>query len=205
MTIRALIFDFGGVLVHMPETPLRHQWAQRLGVSISELEEMVFNSPVSQRALVGLVPEIAIWQGIARRFGLNDAAMQQFELDFWAGEVLDADFVALLQNARPHYRTAILSNAWSDAHSAFSGKFQLDQVVDLMIISAQEGIAKPDSRIYERTLARLDVQPHEAIFVDDRPENVAAAQALGIHAIRYESTPRVMAAIRALLDDHAPA
>ncbi len=205
MNIQAIIFDFGGVLVRMADTTSRRRWAERLGVPLGELEAMVFESEISRRAMVGLAPEIAIWQGIAQRFGLNDAAMAQCERDFWHGEQLDGELVALLHNARPHYRTAILSNAWSDARTAFTQKFRLHEAVDLMVLSAEEGIAKPDPRIYERTLQRLNVRPEEAIFVDDLAENVAAALALGIHALQYRNTPQTIAHVRALLDGHTPA
>lgn len=200
MTIRALIFDFGGVLVHMADTGRRQAWAQRLDVPVSHLEALVFDSDVARRAAVGLAPEIAVWQGLACHFGFNDATMQQFERDFWTGEMLDADLIALLRKARPHYHTAILSNAWSDARATFRAKFGLDQEVDLIVISSEEGVAKPDARIYQRTLDRLDVQAHEAIFVDNLDDNVAAAQALGIHGVRFESAPQALADIHSLLD-----
>lgn len=199
MTIRALIFDFGGVLVRMNDTSRRQAWAQRLGVPLSELEAHVFYSEVSHRAALGLVPEIAIWQSLAQHFGLNDARMQQFERDFWTGESLDAELIALLRELRPHYKTAILSNAWSDARRAFTHKFALDREVDTIVISAEEGLVKPDERIYHRTMERLQVQPQQAIFVDDRIENVEAARALGLKGIHFRTSAQVISEIRGYL------
>lgn len=201
MSIRALIFDFGGVLVRMNHTRGRQAWSQRLGVPVSELEAQVFHSDISRRALVGLVPEIAIWQSLAQRFSLNKALMQQFEHDFWVGEYLDTKLITLLRELRPHYHTAILSNAWSNARVAFTQKFALDRVVDIMVISAEEGVAKPDERIYLRTLTRLAVQPHEAIFVDDLAENVASARALGMKGIQFISTEQTLSQIRTYLEN----
>ena len=83
---------------------------------------------------------------------------------------------------------ATLSNSWSDGRRECTRRLGLDGLVDLMVFSAEEGVAKPDPEIYRRTLDRLGVSPAEAVFIDDRPENVAAAQSLGIHAL-YSADP----------------
>jgi putative hydrolase of the HAD superfamily len=70
---------------------------------------------------------------------------------------------------------------------------------DLVVNSARVGVKKPDPAIYHLTLERLAVAPQQAIFVDDMPENVAAAAALGIHAIHFEDQYQAVAAIRELL------
>ena len=76
--------------------------------------------------------------------------------------------------------------AWSDARDMFSRLFGLDQAFDLLIISAEEGLTKPDPRVYHLAAERLGIQPHEAIFVDDFIENVEGARAVGMHAIHYQ-------------------
>jgi putative hydrolase of the HAD superfamily len=64
---------------------------------------------------------------------------------------------------------------------------------DVIVISAEEGVRKPDARIFERTLARLGVAPDEAVFVDDFPVNVAGARAAGLHALQFTGTPETIA------------
>ncbi len=54
-----------------------------------------------------------------------------------------------------------------------------------IIASCHLGARKPDAPFYERLLDALRVEPAEVLFVDDREENVRAAQALGIAAHRY--------------------
>ncbi len=201
MTFRAVVFDFGGVLVHIADTPGRHKWELRLGLQPDELASMVFDSDVSHRAVLGLLPEIAIWQHIAIRYGLNDAALRQLEHDFWAGEFLDQDLIALLRSLRPQYKTAILSNAWSDARSMFVDKFALDQEVDTMLISAEQGIAKPDVRIYRLAAEQLGVLPQETVFVDDRRENIKGARAAGMEAVHFKDSAQTIEAIQTLLSE----
>ncbi len=78
-------------------------------------------------------------------------------------------------------------------------KFRLNKLVDLQVFDGEEGVAKPDTRIYQRTLTRLGVKQEESVFVDDMKSNVDAAQRLGIHAIHFKSTAQAIAEIQTVL------
>lgn len=52
--------------------------------------------------------------------------------------------------------------------------------------SFELGLLKPDPKIYETVLERLNARPQEVIFIDDKETNVKAAQKLGIHGIVFE-------------------
>jgi 2-haloacid dehalogenase len=58
---------------------------------------------------------------------------------------------------------------------------------DGIVVSGEEGVIKPDARIFRILLERFRIVPGEAVFVDDNPANAAAAQALGIHGIHFRS------------------
>jgi len=58
---------------------------------------------------------------------------------------------------------------------------------DQLTWSCELGIAKPDPAIYRLTCDRLGVLPEEALFLDDKPENVQAAEQLGLHALQFRS------------------
>jgi putative hydrolase of the HAD superfamily len=73
-------------------------------------------------------------------------------------------------------------------------------VFDVIVFSAEVGLAKPDRRIYQLALDRLRVQSAEAIFIDDVQENVEAAQAIGMAAIRFENTEQTMTKIERYLN-----
>jgi HAD superfamily hydrolase (TIGR01509 family) len=47
------------------------------------------------------------------------------------------------------------------------------------------GLRKPEVAIYREMLTRLDLSPHQVAFVDDFPENVEAARAVGIHGLLF--------------------
>jgi HAD superfamily hydrolase (TIGR01509 family) len=77
-------------------------------------------------------------------------------------------------------------------------KFQLNKLVDLQVFGGEEGVAKPDVRIYQHTTTRLGVRPEESVFVDDMEYNIDAAQRLGIHAIHFTGTAQTIAEIQAV-------
>ena len=57
--------------------------------------------------------------------------------------------------------------------------------MDGMVVSAREKMAKPDPRFFRLLLDRYHINPRDALFIDDRPENVHAAEELGIKGWLY--------------------
>jgi glucose-1-phosphatase len=196
MSIKAVIFDFGGVIVRTEDQAGRRKWEAQLGLGQGELSRLVFDSPAAIAATLGQAQEAAVWAHLAEALRLDEAQLDACRRDFWSGDRLDTDLVELLKSLRPRYKTAILSNAWSGAREMFTRQFGLDQAVDAIIISAEEGVAKPLPLAYELAAERLGVRPAEAVFVDDFAHNVEAARAVGMHGIHYTPGLDVRAALR---------
>lgn len=112
-------------------------------------------------------------------------------------EKLNPAMIQFLVQMRPRYKLATICNGGS--REAMNRKFRLNDLVDLMVFDEEEGVAKPDARIYLRTLLRLGVQPEEAVFVDDKRENVEAARQLGMHSIHFQKTEQALAEIQEIL------
>jgi epoxide hydrolase-like predicted phosphatase len=200
MPIRAVIFDFGGVLVRTEDPSRRQNWEKYLDLPEGELSRVVFESEVADRSMVGKATESDVWKHVAATFGLNDDRLRELRRDFWLGDRIDARLVGFLRDLRPRYRTAILSNAWPGAREVFTQTLGLGEVVDEMIISAEEGVAKPDARIYQIAVRRLGVQTEETVFVDDLVENVQGARAVGMWGIQFSSTEQTIAEVQEYLN-----
>ena len=114
-------------------------------------------------------------------------------------EKLNPPLIELLAQMRPHYKFATICNGGS--REAMNRKFRLNELVDLMVFDGEEGIAKPDAQIYQRTLLRLGIKPEEAVFVDDKLVNVAAARQLGMHSIHFQNTEQALAEIHRVLQN----
>jgi len=200
MPIQAVIFDVGGVLIRTQDRSVRRNWEVRLGLPEFGLGRVIFGSEISARAMVGLASVTKVWDHVAAQFGLSDEQIHELERDFWSDDWLDVELVQFVRELRPRCKTGTLSNAWPDARRVLSDKFGLGDAVDVMILSAEVGCAKPNARIYQIAMERLGVGPEEAVFVDDVAENVAAAQALGMRGIQFKSTAQTMDEIQRCLD-----
>lgn len=200
MTIRAVIFDIGGVLLHTVDTSKHRKWEHRFGLNDGELFNIALQGGYEPDATVGAITEQELFRRIAESTGLDEAELEEFKDAFWSSEQLDIELAAFLKSLRPQYKTATLSNAWSNARSEVNRKFHLDELVDVQFFSAEEGVAKPNPQFYRIALGYLNVQPNEAVFLDDVRQNVDAARQLGMHAIHYKNTVQAIADVRKLVE-----
>jgi len=201
--IRAVIWDLGGVLMRTEDQPRRERLAQRVGMTSIALNRLVFDSDTAIKATLGEVPVEAVWQNVAERLNLTAAGLAEFIQEFWAGDYGDADLYQFIKGLREKYKTGLLSNAWSDARSVMDSRYQLLDVFDVVIFSAEVHLAKPDPRIYQLMLDKLGVQAAEAIFIDDFQENIGAAQALGIHGVHFENSLQARQTVMQIIWDNS--
>ena len=87
-------------------------------------------------------------------------------------------------------KTAILSNGVPEVMARVRADHPLAELFDVVVVSYELGHAKPDREIYEATLSKLGVAPRDALFVDDRSENIAAADALGLRTFHFTGDGR---------------
>ena len=201
--IRALITDFGGVLVRTSNDRSRRALEQRLQLQPHTIEARVFASELSQRAQRGDITEETFWREIEHDLNLDRFGMttDEFRNEFFAEDALDEELMALIRSVRPALKTGLISNAWTGLRKALHTYFLIEDAFDALVISAEEKIMKPDARIYHLALDRLGVQPAEAIFLDDFKANIDAANALGLIGIHFQSTEQAQRDIRAVLNN----
>lgn len=196
--IRAVIFDVGGVLVRTHDWSGRQRWERELALQPGHAEWLVFHSTAGLRAQLGRMTEAALWQDVAAQLELDEERLAAFRSDFWAGDALDEELVAYIRSLRPQYQTAIISNFNDSLRVSLERTYPIAGDFDLIVVSAEEKVMKPDEQIYLLTLDRLGRQPAEAVFIDDSAANVGAAQAIGMHAVHYRPGLDVPAALAAL-------
>lgn len=198
MSIRAVIWDLGGVLLRTEDYGPRDGLAQRLGMSRLELEETAFGKEAGKRGQRGEVSASEHWATIAQSVGLP---VETFWNEFFGGDRLDQELVAAIRELRLRYRTGLLSNAFSDLRGLVTEQWKIADAFDELVISAEEGVMKPDERIYRITLERLGVAAQEAVFVDDFKRNVEAAERAGIRAIHFRGPQQAWSELEQILKD----
>ena len=198
--IKAVIWDLGGVLVRTQDRGPRTALARRYAMSYRELEDLVFGDEDGKKAQLGLISSEQRWELIRRRFDLDQAGLEQFKSEFWGGDVVDFELIDAIRSLRPAYKTALLSNAFSDLRAVVTETWGFADAFDTLVISAEQGLMKPDARIYQIPLQRLGLQPGEAVFIDDFMHNVEGARAAGLHALHFVSPGQARADLQQLLN-----
>lgn len=201
---RAVIFDWGGVLMRTVDYEPRHAWDARLGLAAGGVEAIVHGIEAWDRAQRGEIDEAAYWRAVAGKLGLDEPADARLRADFYRGDMLDETLVSLIRRLRGRgLRTGLLSNNTPSLTAALDALGLVD-LFDARVVSAEIGVMKPDPAAYHAILAGLDVPPGAALFVDDSAENVAGAEAVGMAALRFTPGLDVAVAVDAWLGIRNP-
>ena len=198
MTIRAVFFDLGGVIVRTEHQAPRQHLAESLGMDYDDIEKIVFGSGSAVRASVGEIDEEEHWRNVMKTLKLPASEYPRVREEFFAGDVIDREIVEFLRSIKPRVKTGVISNAWSGLRN-YIVREKFDDAFHHMVISAEVGVAKPDARIYHIALEQLQVQATEAVFVDDVLENIKACQQVGMKGIHFRTPETVLKQLKGFL------
>ncbi len=199
--IRAVIFDFGGVLMRTQDASGRRAWESRLGLPQGGLDRLVHGSDLWMQAQRGALSPEAYWAALGEQLGIDGEQIDQLRHDYFKGDVLDEALVALIDRLRARgLRLGLLSN---DSVALAQKLEQLDlyRHFDAVVISAQIGALKPESEAFRAIAQALEVSPPECVFIDDNTANVDGAKGVGMHGIRYTADLDLEASLEPLLSD----
>jgi epoxide hydrolase-like predicted phosphatase len=199
VSIKAIYFDIGGVLVRTVNRASRNRLAVRLGMTAEALEELVFSGENGRKAQRGEITAEQQWAYVCQQINWPPMKWRDLEAKFFAGDRLDIELVGYIRSLHGRYKTGVISNALSDVRAAIDNKWHMADAFDAITISAEVGVMKPDARIFQIALQSLGLQPAEAVFVDDFLHNVEGARAVGMHAIQFRSPEQVRLDLEAML------
>lgn len=201
--IKTIIFDFGGVLYNMPDPKRVNKWMKIFGFNQDpEVLEMLANPNESRLVndiCLGKISEDEAWRMMHTKWRIKPETIRRFRNHFFSKRHLNRQLVRFMNELHKNYQLGILSNAGDQSRSLMTDVFHLDQVVDEIIISAEEGVIKPDAAIYQIAMARLETKPEDSLFVDDYDKNVEAAVDFGMEAIHFKDNEQAISMIRDLL------
>lgn len=117
----------------------------------------------------------------------------------FAAGVLQAEMLDLVRSLRQAgLRTALLSNSWGTSGLAYPRDL-LGELFDVVVISAEVGMRKPEDRIFRHTAALLGLEPSQCVFIDDVEANVTAAQTIGLAALHHRESAATFAHLAGLV------
>jgi len=142
-------------------------------------------------------------QGIAEaieRHPAQEAAIRAY-FDRWPEMVPGAidDAVAILKELRQQpLRLLALTNWSAETFPIAQARFDFLAWFDGIVVSGHERLAKPQAEIFELVIARFNLNPASAVFIDDSLRNVEAAMRQGMQAIHFAGADDLRARLRAL-------
>ena len=186
--IKAFIFDVGGVLVKQT------QKCVRLAARFFKVDrESIIQAMAKHRAPVqkGLISEKEFWCQVAKELGreLGKRKLEEAALLFKKCRPAKyySSVIRLVKELKNKgFKTAVLTNT-VPSHS----EDDLYSLFDVKIVSYKVRMRKPEKEIYLYALKKLKTKPEETVFIDDKEENIKAAEEVGMHVILAKSPRQV--------------
>lgn len=200
--IHNIVFDFGSVLVDWNPHHLYDPYFNDPEKTAYFLENIC---PYSWNETVDAGRPTS--EAMAERIALYPEWEKEIRMYFgeWIGmmngQIPEMEAVVKVLKARG-YRLYGLSNWSAETFPLIrrdSRHYPVFDWLDGYVISGQEHCKKPDEKIYRILLDRFSLKPDECLFIDDNPQNVAAAEALGIHGLVFTSVEQLKMDLRVIL------
>lgn len=191
MAVRAVIFDCFGVMLTDSLQEIRAELIHDNPEDAKKASDII---AANNRGLIQ--PE----QSNVMLAALLGMEVEEFRAKVRAGEVRNEALLAYISNLRGSHKTAMLSNIAENSLKRRFSDDELAQYFDQVVVSAEIGFIKPSREAYLITANRLEVEPSECIFTDDKIEFCEAATSVGMQAILYTNFIQFRQDLESLLE-----
>ena len=190
--IKAVIFDWGGVLIDNPAEGLVKYCSDHIGVTTDEFNKIFLDYYIDFQR--GILPESKMWAGICARLGVGLPDSDSLWGDAVRATFVEKDetFNLIKDLKRKGLKIGFLSNTEMPSMLYFEEMKYADRCgFDAIVFSCAEKCVKPEEKIYSIAINRLGIQANEAIFIDDRNDFLIGAERIGIKGLLYNNPEQV--------------
>jgi len=191
-TPKAVIFDHGGVLTM--GDPDQEKVISFLSKNFNVTNDMILDFKESnlQKKKVSK-PDLEFWSEYAKQSGVKpkDGWEEDFDKSFQDPMGVNLKMYALVNTLKEKGVTVGLLSNCNTLAAKLMKKTGLTAPFNPCLFSNELGVEKPDSKVFEILLAKLDLPASEVVFIDDQQRHVDAAKAMGIDAILFESHSQI--------------
>ncbi len=187
--IKAVIFDWGGVMIDDPGPGLMSYCAEKLHIAISEFTKTF--DKFLQKFQTNSVSEDTFWKLVCEDLNVEKPSEDSLWREAFQSVYRPrGEMFSLAESLQKSgCKTALLSNTEIPAMDFFIE--QRYNCFDFQFFSCIEGITKPDKKIYENIVEKMGCKPQEAVFIDDKPIMVDGAKKAGLNVILFKSIEQV--------------
>lgn len=186
-SVRAIVFDIGRVLIRVDITRAMTGLSAGLSLSPAEVWSAIEKDPRWQDWQEGRISARDWYLHLGKRLGAS-LSFEQFQ-EVWnralAPEPIHDD--AFLERLSKRYRLALLSNTDPIHVAHFEANFSFPKYFHARVYSCTTGVSKPNPLIYREALRAAKVSANQAVYIDDVPAYVQAAQRLGMAGVVFAS------------------
>jgi len=196
--LRAIIFDIGRVLIRVDVAAAINGLASGLSLSSAEVWSAIEKDPRWQDWQEGRMRPHDWHLHLSKRLG-SSLTFEKFS-EVWnlALDPQPMQDVKLFEQLARNYRLGLLSNTDPIHLAHMEPRYNFFQHFPVRIYSCSVSASKPNPLIYREALRALRVKANEAIYIDDVPAYVEAAQRLGMAGIPYQSPEQLLEELRNL-------
>ena len=166
-----IIFDLGGVLVHLDWEKVCAPLAKLSDRSSGYVRREVINGPLVQSAMRGELDPSQFHQSLSERLGI-EISYEAF-LGIWTGLLsANEEIVPLVERLKDNYHLVLASNT-DQIHFTYSKQhFDVLGYLEQHFLSYDIGLLKPDPAFFHHVLKSLEAAPGDCVFIDDMADNV---------------------------------
>jgi len=190
-SIQGVIFDFGNVIYRFDNGRILAGLAPLCGRSVAELAGLMAGSSLPEDYEAGRLDSAEFLAGVSRlcEYPFEVAAFVRTFTDIFTPI---KSTLELIRGLKPHYRLGLISNTnpWHFEHAIRT--CEVFPLFDAVTLSFDLKAMKPDPRLFEDSLRKLDLSAEACVFIDDRPEFAEAATQFGMHGITYTDHPNLI-------------
>ncbi|NIA29193.1 MAG: HAD-IA family hydrolase [Actinobacteria bacterium] len=180
-----IFFDLGGVLVKVDVKKFYRNVALYTGQSVEHVVQTAKDFfPDAEKFERGLITSNEFYDLVFREhyFKINYDQFRRAYVDIFN---LKKDVFEIAQTLKRNYRISIISNTDVLHYNYIEQNFAVLQIFDHPTTSFETHSLKPEKKIYNHALKKFNLPPGACIFIDDKEENVAGAQSLGMAGIHF--------------------
>ncbi|MEK6844933.1 MAG: HAD family phosphatase [Nanoarchaeota archaeon] len=198
--IKAILFDVGGVLSlgvnskrkkgkFIPSS-VHLDIAKKLKISLDQYLDSIDTAYVS--AITGKLSEKEVMETLSKNFGISSKKLKKFYLDSYKKNFKQNKelFNKTFKLKKQGYKIGVLSDQWFLSKEALMPE-KVYKKFDEVIVSCDVGNRKPNRKIYQLAVKKLNSHPSEILFIDNQRWNIFPAKRLGMSAILFRSNKQL--------------
>jgi epoxide hydrolase-like predicted phosphatase len=187
-SIKAICFDLDGVyFTPKGKNSFHEALISEYKIPKEVADNLMYRSPEMAQLVRGQITPEDFWKKVREITGItasDEELTQRWVRDY----EVNADVKRAVLNAKKAgYKTCVCTNNNGIRLPILIERFELTKDFDCIVSSHEIGYTKPDKRLFEALLSKLNVQPSELVYSDDNPERLAGAKELGIQTFVFEN------------------